>query len=67
MTTFKDKLSNMCGLLVLLSGTIVMAIQSGQVTFLPTWASPVFVLVGLISATVIGWLTGKPIDFMTKK
>jgi len=63
---WKNKVSSICGLITILSGALATAIQTGVLTFLPTWVSGVCVLLGVVSTGVIGWLTGKNPDLTNK-
>ena len=58
-TDWKNTITSICGLVILITGSLVTAIQIGVITFLPLWTSGVCVLLGVIATSLIAWATGK--------
>lgn len=58
-TTFKDKLTNIAGLVILLAGSI--GGLSGVVD-LPDWTGKAAIIAGTLAGVVVAWLTGKGED-----
>jgi hypothetical protein len=56
---WKDGLTNICGLIIVLTGSIVTGIQTGVLTSMPAWVSGVCTLIGLLAAGMVSWASGK--------
>lgn len=63
MKNWKDILSSVCGLIILLSATF--ATLSTQVT-LPSWVMPASIIAGAIAATLVSWMQGKNPNLSSK-
>jgi hypothetical protein len=59
--TLKDKVTNICAVVMAVTGSIVTAHASGQVT-LPEWIIAVCGLLFAISSAIVGVFTGKTGD-----
>lgn len=60
MNNLKNTITNICGILIVLSGAIVTAVQAGSLEFLPSWVSPLMTLIGVVCGGLVAWATGKP-------
>lgn len=64
MKNLKDKITTICGILILLTGTILTVEKSGIV--LPLWLTNASTAIGIIAASVLAYYTGKNPDGSTK-
>lgn len=60
---WKDTLSSICGLIILISAT--MATISTQVV-LPSWVLTASIIAGAMATTLVSWLTGKNPNLTSK-
>jgi len=63
-TNVKDIVTTICGVLILISGSLVAAESQGVV--LPTWASSSAKIAGVVAGSVLAYFTGKNPDGTTK-
>lgn len=64
MKNLKDKITTICGILILVSGTIMTLNQAGII--LPTWLSSIGITIGVIAGSVLAYFTGKNPDGSVK-
>lgn len=64
--TLKDKITNVCGLIIVLGGGILGANVAGQLV-LPEWAITVIGLAVAVATGITSFLTGKTGDGKTKE
>lgn len=66
MKNLKDVISNILGLLIVLSGAIFGLIQEGTLSMLPEWVNVACISIPVISVAILSWMTGKNAN-LTKK
>ncbi len=54
----KNKVTNICGLVLVITGAIVTAEKQGVV--MPTWVDSTCIVLAAMAVGLIAWYTGKP-------
>lgn len=54
----KDKITNICGIVIVITGAIATAEKSGVV--MPSWVDSTCIVLAALSLGLIGFYTGKP-------
>ena len=65
MKDWKNTLSSICGLIIVICGAIATLGASGGIV-IPTWITSVCGALAAISAGLIGWITGKNPNLTSK-
>lgn len=55
----KNKLTNVCGLIIAICGSVLGLIVAGAL-HVPDWVTATLTCLSVISTAIIGWATGKP-------
>lgn len=64
--TLKDKITNVCGIIIAVGGGLLGAVASGQLTLPEVWLTVIGAVVA-VSTAIVAFLTGKTGDGKAKK
>jgi len=65
MSNIKDTVATICGLVIAISGGIVLAVNTGMVVLAPVIVN-YSILAGIVAGSILGFLTGKNPNGTTK-